>query len=386
MNTGIFSRRRFVTTGASTGAAALLGRTWRDAVAESADPRLAKVISSTIAIDMHNHVYPAGISQSRGPGAWGGPFGQQQEPAQDSELSLEKELNQAGLTAVCAAYELDFTPINKPGDARDNYLRWIAALDRQLEREHLHRAFNLKDLQVAHETRRPVIIHGVEGSQFIEGKLERVEDVYKRGLRHLQLLHDRDDLVARLGDTDNGRDHMGGLTSIGKEVIQECNRLGIVVDLAHAAPQTILDATKVSTQPFVVSHTGPVTHAADNSQMAGMMQPRLLNRERAKVVSDAGGVIGVWKYMAGSVREYVQNIKAMVDLAGIDHVGIGTDTNILSSRPGQATNAALPDMRGGFFYAIAGEMLRQGFSVDDIGKVGGGNYCRVFNKVTDGRA
>jgi membrane dipeptidase len=382
MKTESLSRRRFVATAAGAGAVVLLGRAWREVVAESTDPRLAKVIASTIAIDMHNHVYPAGISQSRGPGGWGGLLGQQQEP----ELSLEKELNRAGLTAVCAAYELDFTPIAKPGDARDNYLRWIAALDRQLEREHLHRAFNLKDLQVAHQTRRPAVIHAVEGAQFIEGKVERVEEVYKRGLRHLQLLHDRDDLVSRLGDTDNGRDHMGGLTPVGKEVVKECNRLGIVVDLAHAAPQTILDATKVISQPFVISHAGPVSHVADKSPMSGMMGPRLLNRERAKVVADAGGVIGVWKYMADSVPEYVQNMKAMVDLAGIDHVGIGTDTNILSSRSGQATNEALPDVRAGFFYAIAGEMLRQGFSVDEIVKVGGGNYCRVFDKVTAGRA
>ena len=116
--------------------------------------------------------------------------------------------------------------------------------------------------------------------------------------------------------------------------------------------------------------------------MTEMLQTRLLNKERAKVVADAGVVIGVWVYMANNVKEYVENLKAMVDIAGIDHVGIGTDTNILASRSGRATNLAWPDLKDGFFYSVVAEMLRQGFSADEISKVGGGNYCRVFGKVT----
>lgn len=364
----------------------LLRPGWLNATSEPVDPRFAEVISRTISIDMHNHVYPAGITQSRQQGFWGGLWGQQQARAPAAELSLTEELNRAGLTAVCAAYELDFTPITKPGDARDNYLRWVDALDRQLEREHLHRAFHLSDLETAHASKRPTVIQAIEGAQFIEGHLERIEEVYRRGLRHLQLLHDRDDLVARLGDTDNGRDHSGGLTAFGREVIEECNRLGIVVDLAHGSPETILGASKVATQPFIVSHTGPEKPISGNSRMASMFQTRLLNRERARVVADAGGVVGVWVYLADSVQEYVGNVRAMVELAGIDHVGIGSDTNILSSRPGQATNQAWPTLTSGFFYAIAAEMLRQGFTPAEIAKVGGGNYCRVFGKVTAGHA
>jgi membrane dipeptidase len=368
---------------AAAGCASLLEPAWLAAAKGGVDPRVAEVVSGTISIDMHNHVYPAGISQSRQGG--GGIFGQQTQQAQGPELSLADEMNRAGLTAVCAAYELDFTPINKPGDARDNYIRWITALDRQLEREHLARAYSLKDLRNAHQSRRPTIIHAIEGAQFIEGNLERIEEVYKRGLRHLQLLHDRDDLVSPLGDTDSGHDNMGGLTAFGKQVLQECNRLGIVVDLAHASPETIRGAVDVVKQPFIVSHTGPLATMKSNARMAEMLQPRLLNKERAKVVADAGGVIGVWVYMADSVQDYVQNIKAMVDIAGIDHVGIGTDTNILSPQAGRSTNLAWPGLADGFFYAVAGEMLRQGFTREEIRKIGGGNYCRVFDKVTAGR-
>jgi membrane dipeptidase len=82
----------------------------------------------------------------------------------------------------------------------------------------------------------------------------------------------------------------------------------------------------------------------------------------------------------------VESIKAMVDAVGVDHVGIGSDSDLLSSRVGQGTNKAWPGMTGGFFYAVVGEMLRQGFTAGEIGKVGGGNFCRVFGKVTAGHA
>jgi membrane dipeptidase len=115
--------------------------------------------------------------------------------------------------------------------------------------------------------------------------------------------------------------------------------------------------------------------------MAEMMKPHLISKEHAKVVADAGGVIGVWTKLADSAKEFVENTKAMADAVGIDHVGIGTDTDLLSSRVGQSTNMAWPSLTGGFFHAVVGEMLLQCFTSDDIGKVGGGNFCRVFGKV-----
>jgi membrane dipeptidase len=297
---------------------------------------------------------------------------------------MAEEIKQSGLTAVCASYELDFAPNNKPGDARDNFLGWLTAIDAQLEKDHMRRALNLKDLQAAHDHGQPTIVQSVEGAMFIEGRLERVEEAYKRGVRHLQLLHQRDDTVSPLGDVITSTAHLGGLTVFGAKVVKECNRLGILVDLAHASPETVLGALKVATQPVIVSHTGLDSRTGGNSRMAEMMKPHLISKERAKVVADAGGVIGVWTKLADSPKEFAENIKAMVDAVGIDHVGIGTDTNLLSSRVGQGTNKAWPSLTGGFFYAVVGEMLRQGFTPDEIGKAGGGNFCRVFGKVTAG--
>jgi membrane dipeptidase len=323
---------------------------------------------------------------------WGPPGGQKpgpqgarpqpQEQPRLPALFIADELKQSGLTAVCASFVLDFAQNNKPGDARDNLFRWLTAIDAQLDRGHIRRALNLTDLQTAHAQRRPTIVQSVEGSMFIEGHLDRIEEVYQRGLRHLQRLHEHDDMVSPLGDTNTGLAHLGGLTPFGADVIRECNRLGILVDLAHASHQTVLGALKVATQPLIISHTNLDTWTGTNPKVFEMMKSRLISREHALVVADAGGVGGVWTKLAGSLKEFVESIHAMVDAIGIDHVGIGTDTDLLSSRAGQGTNLAYPNLPGGFFPAVAGEMLRHGFTPDEITKVGGGNFCRVFGQVT----
>jgi membrane dipeptidase len=306
----------------------------------------------------------------------------QQQPQQGPGLSLANEIKQSGLTAVCASFVLDSAPFSKPGNAQSTFLHWLTAIDEQLEKGHMHRALNLKDLQAAHDHGQPAIVQTVEGSQFIEGHLERVEEVYKRGVRDLQLLHERDDMVSPLGDVITAPAHLGGLTAFGSQVVKECNRLGILVDLAHASPNTVLGALKVATQPFVVSHTSLDSRTGSNPALAERMKPHLISKEHAKVVADAGGVIGVWVHLADSLQDFVEGIKAMVDAVGVDYVGIGTDSDLLSSRVGQGTNKAWPGLTGGFFNAVVGEMLRQGFTPGDIGKVGGGNFCRVFGKVT----
>ena len=333
----------------------------------------------------HRHAQPCVSRGDRAASAeWAAAATEEQRQAPG--LSLAEELRQSGLTAVCASFVLDFAPNHKPGDARDKYLGWLTAIDAQLEKGHLHRALNLKDLQAAHDHGQPTIVQTVEGAQFIEGHLDRVEEVYKRGVRNLQLLHEQDDMVSPLGDVILSPAHLGGLTAFGAEVVKECNRLGILVDLAHASPETVLGALKVATQPFLVSHTGLDSRTGKNPRMAEIMKPHLISKEHAKVVADAGGVIGVWTKLADSPKEFVENIKAMMDAVGIDHVGIGTDTDLLSPRVGQGTNKVWPGLTGGFFPAVVGEMLIQGFTPDDIGKVGGGNYCRIFGKATAGHA
>jgi membrane dipeptidase len=363
------SRREFLTALAGAGGAMLLGP---DQLHAEVDQRAAQIVSRTIAVDMHSHVQ---IRFFKDPA----------DVRPDPDLDLSGELKRSGLSAICQTYNVDTVAGGQVGDYYSYNLQALAFEDRLLARNHMRRALNFKDLQTAHDQRQPIIVQSAEGAQFIEGRLERVDEAYKRGLRHLQIVHEQDDRVLPLGDVYTATPHLGGLTPFGAEVVKECNRLGIVVDLAHGTHETVAGALKVATQPFVISHTGLPGQASKQNPSADM-QRRLITKEQAREVANAGGVIGVWWRLVGTMQGYVAAIRHMVDALGVDHVGIGTDTDLMASNVLPYTNKIWPDQNAGFFHAVAGEMLKQGFTPDEIGKIGGGNFCRIFARVTAGHA
>jgi membrane dipeptidase len=200
------------------------------------------------------------------------------------------------------------------------------------------------------------------------------------------------------------------LTTFGAAVINECNRLGMLVDLAHANLQTVEMALKVATRPVVISHTGLDTQLGSDPRMAQMMRPRLISKEQARIVANAGGAVGVWTHLADTPLEYAANVRALVDVIGVDHVCIGTDTKLTrpSARPngppqhggpqpggrpiggsgsgqqpvriGERTNEAWAGQTAGFYYVVVDAMLKTGFNADEIGKIGGGNFLRIFGE------
>lgn len=359
------SRRQILAALAGTSGAMLLAP--RSLYAAAPDPRVAQIVARTIAVDMHSHVL---IPYVKNPA----------DAKPDLDVDLAGEIKRAGFSVVCETFNIDAIVSKEPGFYNSNYQQAMAYEDRLLARNHMRRALTMKDIETAHTQHQPIIIQSAEGAQFLEGRLERIEESYKRGLRHMQFLHEQDDTVAPMGDVYTApAEHLGGLTPFGAQVIRECNRLGMVVDLAHGTSSTVLAALKVATQPMLVSHTGLIPQA---EQANADMQRRLIATDVARAVADAGGVVGVWWRLADSVKDYVTGIKRMADAIGVDHVGIGTDTNITSSNSLPYTNKIWPDQNAGFFYAVAAEMLKQGFHPEEISKVGGGNFCRVFAKVT----
>lgn len=404
-----WSRRAFLaaTTGAS---AALLLSPLKGWALDEADPRVAALVVSTIGIDAHNHI-DVPLATAEGPG-----------PA----IDLAGELKRSGLTAICMTFAVDYQALRNPGEAYERFLNGLTAQDQQLKANGLQRALNLADLRGTHQKHQSTVIQSVEGGHFLEGKLERLTVAYERGLRHLGLLHDHDASVP-LGDVFTNPAQWGGLTAFGADVIRECNRLGILVDLAHANAETVAAALKVTTKPVLISHTGLDTQLGSDSNMARMMRPRLISREQAKMVADADGVIGVWTHLADTPLAYAQNVRALVEVVGIDHVCIGTDTKLTpsyrppggfggpkpgESRPlsggasanrpagpqndkgpaggpkggriGERTNQAWADQLGGFYYAVVEALLKTGFTKEEIGKIGGGNFCRLFDSATAG--
>ena len=385
------SRRRLLAGVTAAAATALAGAVHPAHVAraqDTPDPRVAQIIADTITVDTHNHT--RGLAFTHNPGAASGP-----------DVDLAGQMRTAGLSVVCYTYPVDSYRTPNPGDWYRYHLESLADIDRVLASNNMRRSLTLADLEAAHTRREPTIIQNTEGAEWIEGYLERIEESYSRGMRHFQLLHQMDDLVAPLGAAQqvvlrpgsakpNPANKVSGLTEFGGKVIRECNRLGMVVDMAHADEATVLESLKVAQQPLIVSHTAldnPISrsdklYAGDPGLVA-----RLVSTNYAKAVADAGGLMGIWRIFP-TARDYVTALKQMADVVGVDHTCIGTDTSIVTVSGGYGipTNAIWPDEKGGFLPTVVGEMLRQGFHADEVAKIIGGNYCRFFGAVTSAHA
>ncbi|MEL6471565.1 MAG: dipeptidase [Cyanobacteria bacterium J06623_4] len=157
---------------------------------------------------------------------------------------------------------------------------------------------------------------GIEGAHAIEGKLDNIDRLYKEGFRIIGLSHFFDNQVAGSAHGVSQK----GLTSFGKDAIQRMEELGMIVDLAHASPQTINDVLKITNRPVLVSHTG----------VQGTCKgARNLSDSQLQQVATNGGVVGIgfWKTATcgDDVSAIIKAIRYVVDKVGIDHVALGSD-------------------------------------------------------------
>lgn len=370
-----WSRRKFIYN-LSAASALLMVRPEFTFANDTKETQIARIIAKTIGIDTHNHIdVPFNIEEFK-----------------NQNYDLAGEITKSGLAAICMTFCVDRPNLTKEGEAYQRFLTSLDEMDALLKKNNITRALKFSDLKKAHQKKKPVVVQSVEGGHFLEGQLNRLEIAYHRGLRHLGLLHDNQSAVP-IGDIYTNPPQFGGLTDFGTQIISECNRLGILIDLAHCSNEAIDDALKITSKPILISHTGLNTQLGQNPKMATMMMPRLISKEQAKKVANAGGVIGVWTHLADSPSAYAQNIRAMVDVVGIDHVCIGTDTKMAKAsvlnesnkkqqRIGEQTNAAWNNQKEGFFYSVVNALVETGFKEEEIIKIGGGNYCRIFDEAT----
>lgn len=350
--------------GGALGAALLVGCSdIRGRRLDRMDPRVPALLDRTISVDMHSHA--AGAGSARAP-----------------RFDLADHMRRGRLSAVCLCHSADGPVIRHPaaggrirqyrepsaGELYAHTQRRLAFMDALVSQHGMTRVLTPADLDAAKAAGRPALIGTIEGCQFMDGRLERVQEVYDRGIRHLQIVHY---MPSDLGDQQTEDAKWGGLSPLGADVIRECNRLGIVVDVAHSTYALVKQAATLSVTPLVLSHT---------SLTRGPLRPysRLISQEHARLMAEIGGVIGVWPSGFSFVdgRDWVAGIARMVDAAGVDHVGIGTDME-------GGVNEVWDDYVD--LPAVADLLLRQGFGPAEASKILGGNYVRVFRQVAAAR-
>ena len=256
-----------------------------------------------------------------------------------------------------------FEPFRAPA-AGEMYAHAQAAFARAralIETQGLHVIDDAAALRAA-RSGGPAVVIASEGADFLEGRLDRVDEAHRlHGLRHLQLTHYR---VNELGDIQTEPPVHGGLTDFGADVVRRCNALGIVVDVAHGTHALVRRAAAVTTKPLVLSHTSLAARPGPRS--------RQISPAHARLVADTGGVIGVWP-SAGiyvSLDAMAAGARRLADVVGADHVALGSDMLGFITTPVFNSYRQLP--------AYAGALLSAGFTRAEVGKVLGGNYLRVF--------
>ncbi|MEO6813337.1 MAG: dipeptidase [Ginsengibacter sp.] len=279
-----------------------------------------------------------------------------------------------------------------------------------------------EELQQAVKEHKLASMMGVEGGHMIEDDLDKLDSLYNRGVRYMTLTWNNNNSWATSAEYESGNQRKNGiidstsqkkgLNNFGKKVVERMNQLGMMVDLSHVGDQTFWDAINTSTKPVLVSHS-------DAYSLCPVF--RNLKDDQIKAVGKNGGVIdlnfypvfldrsigakqkefirkhkeetkaliksGIKDFIADDMiaKKYPKEVEAMqapfhllfdhmehiIKLAGIDHVGLGGDFDGISVTPKVLTDVTKYPM-------ITKELVKLGYSKEDIFKILGGNFIRVF--------
>ena len=281
-------------------------------------------------------------------------------------------------------------------------------------------AFSVADIERAHREHKLAACMGIEGGHSIENDIHLLRDYYRLGVRYMTLSwSNTNEWADSSGDIDDPKvQHHNGLTDFGKQVVLEMNRLGMMVDISHVADKTFWDAIATTKAPVIASHS---------SARALVDAPRNMTDDMLRAVAKNGGVVQVnffsafddadfskalkaqQKDMAAAQQKYLDDLKAegkpvsyldtdrierewmakiprpplksLIDqidhiakVAGVDHVGLGSDFDGVSGATPQGIDSAadLPK--------ITQALLDRGYSAEDIKKILGGNLLRVLRR------
>ncbi len=293
----------------------------------------------------------------------------------------------SGITAGCR--EISVT------DKMELYSSSINLQEEFDKKPWLMKVTNVEHIKYAHENNLKAGIITCQETDGFGTDFRLLQQMYNFGLRVVQLTYNNHNLIGAGCMEGNN----AGLSSFGRKFVEKLNELGIVVDVGHCGKQTTLDACKYSTKPVIASHTGVENvffHARSKSD------------EEIKAIANTGGVVGIFAmpwFIAENpedttIEHFLDHIDYVINLVGIDHVGIGTDWPMpqtkwmalafkdliapsLGFKPGDGPSTefvkGFKDYRS--FINITRGLMARGYKDEEIKKVLGGNWIRVFEQV-----
>lgn len=263
----------------------------------------------------------------------------------------------------------------EPGRAKTWFAGEISRVKEHLAGQGLALALTPQDIDRA-LLGEPKVVLSVEGATFLDEDPKLLEWAYEQGVRHIQLVHYiRNDI----GDFQTEKPEYNGLSERGREIVKDCNRLGILIDLAHATDTVVGQVLEISSTPVIWSHSS-IARNRKPSWTLPSLQARQLGIETARAIAAKGGVIGLWALRADTgpdVASYAARMSEMADLLGEDHAAFGTDMNALVS----PVIANYRDLQ-----RVVAIWQSQGMERARIEKLAIGNYARVLKAALGARA
>jgi membrane dipeptidase len=296
----------------------------------------------------------------------------------NSDLSELKRYKDSGVTFVSLNIGMDMDSFENVMQVMARFRNYITAHSDQYTL-----ALTVDDIRSAKKMNKLAIAFDLEGSEPLLGNLNMISFYYDLGVRQMLLAYNKDNRAS--GGCMEGNI---GLTDFGKDVIREMNRVGMVVDVSHMGYRATMEAFEVSTKPVIFSHSNPngVKEHARN-----------ISDEQIKVCAQSGGVIGIngiGDFLTGTSSEiFVENIEYVMDLVGLEHVGLGIDYVIDKQEligyieghpdifPPGKFNDYLAMVEPEQIPEFTELLFQKGFSEEVISGVLGGNFLRIAEQV-----
>ncbi len=260
----------------------------------------------------------------------------------------------------------------RPGELTEHFEKRLATLHASIRREGLAEIVSAETLDEVLGKRVPAAVIAAEGGDFLEGDLKRLEAFRKEGLVHLQLVHYR---LSEIGDISTEAPRYNGLSDFGRDVVAACNRLGILIDVAHGTTPLIEQTLELSTKPVIYSH-GQMS-STEPHYTHRVVSARSIHLPVARKVAQKGGVVGIWANATSypTLDRYADALLELAEQLGVAHAGVGTDMNGM-------THVLIPSYRE--YAELADVMAKRGIADADIGAMLGGNYIRVLKTALAG--
>tara|TARA_B110000003_G_scaffold90322_1_gene92425 strand:- start:1693 stop:2673 length:981 start_codon:yes stop_codon:yes gene_type:complete len=300
--------------------------------------------------------------------------------------------NEAKLDAihVTIAYHEDFKEVKKNLESWNKYFKEFKDL--------IFHGKSFKDIEKAHKEKKTAVFFGFQNCSPIGDNIDLVEEIHKLGITFMQLTYNNQSLLA----TGCYEENDSGVTRMGKEVIKEMNKLGVVVDMSHSAEKSTLDAIKISSKPIAITHANP---------SFWFEAKRNKSNEVLKALSESNGMIGLSLYPHHlkdksncTLESFCEMVAKTVELIGIKHIGIGSDlcighpdsvvdwmrngkwTKTKDYGEGSSSDASFPkqpvwfeDARG--FKNLESGLKKVGFKEAEVNDILGNNWYNFYRGI-----